>query len=175
MIWFFSHSWTWDQKQATWGQYQNKWLIDSVSSQQNLQGFGDFMPQIFKILLVTRILYNNLSWKAQSLESCIVLYINSYTLYHGIGTSKISSQLFFNLYGTVVNILVLKWNWYTFLFMLFVFLRNFWSFILGRQTSSCYYPPPPFLGQCCSQLVVLWWSFLINLPVISNTEFKFII
>ena len=68
MLCIFSHSWTWDQKQATWGQYQNKWSIDSVSSQQNLQSFNDFMPQIFNILLVARILYNNFSWKAQSLK-----------------------------------------------------------------------------------------------------------
>jgi hypothetical protein len=37
-----------------------------------------------------------------------------------------NSQRFCYLGGTVVNILVLKWNWYTFLFMLFLFLRQFW-------------------------------------------------
>jgi hypothetical protein len=56
MLFIFCLSWTWNQKQAIWGQYQNKCSIDSVSLQQNLQSFDYFVPQIFNILLVARIL-----------------------------------------------------------------------------------------------------------------------
>ena len=140
MLCFFSHSWTWDQKQDTWRQCQNKWSIDSVSSQQNLQGCDDFMPQIFNILLVARIPNNNVSWKALSLES---FYISTHIQPVPRNQYKTSSQLFYNLYGTVVNILVNKLNWYNFLFVIFLFLHT------GQTdqfptSSRCHLPP--FMG-----------------------------
>ena len=78
MFCIFSHSWTWDQKQATWGQYQNKWSIDSVSSQQNMQICDDCMTHIFNTLLVARIMYNNFSWKHEVLNFAL-FYISTYT------------------------------------------------------------------------------------------------
>ena len=155
MLCIFSHSWTWDQKQATWGQYQNIWSIDSGSSQQNLQSFEDFMPQIFNILLVARILYNNFSWKAQS---CI-LRCFIYQLIHLVTWN----WYIINLFRTILQSV-----WHScqhpgpqmklvyFPIYAILFLNQFVSFTLVRLTSSLPHPAATCLLHFWGNAVINW-------------------
>ena len=130
-------SWTCDQKQATYGQYQNKWSNDSVSSQLNLQsweGYRNIYIYIYNILLVVRILYT--VYVLNPASFCILVHKPC-----AMESVRWKSQLFCNIYGTAVNFLVLKWNGYTFLFIT-IFLNQCWSLMHGRQTSSLLFPLP---------------------------------
>jgi heme/copper-type cytochrome/quinol oxidase subunit 4 len=76
MLQFFSHSWSCDQKWATYGQYQNKLSIYLMTHSRICRA-GKIVSLIYNILLVARILYSHLKWKIWSFESGVVLRIKS--------------------------------------------------------------------------------------------------
>lgn len=98
------------------------------------------MPHIYGILLVARILYNNLNWKTQSFESSVVFV----PVHKPCAMESVIENLFpFILQPVRLSCqhFVLKLNWYIFLFMPIPF-SQFVSLIYGRQTSTLPLPFP---------------------------------
>ena len=143
----------------TCGQYQNIWSIDSVSSQQHLQHFDDLYTPNIKHLLCN---WESREWKHPKIikgkqliwllfwclwPSYLMLSVLNVLSCDQLGTSKISSQLFCNLHGTAVSLLVLKWNWYMFLFITLFFTHLFFNTgpTYKFLNFSPFYLPLPFL------------------------------
>ena len=125
------------------------------------------MPQIFNILLVARILYNNL------ILSWILCFI--YQLIHPVPWNRYIKNLFPTILQSVWHSRQHpgpQMKLVTFLFMLFLFLRQFWSFILDRQTSSLPYPAATCLLHFWGNAVINWLYSWIEQTFPYNSDYS---
>jgi hypothetical protein len=123
------------------------------------------MPQIFNILLVARILYNNL------ILSWILCFI--YQLIHPVPWNRYIKNLFLTILQSVWHSRQHpgpQMKLVTFLFMLFLFLRQFWFFILGRQTSSLPHPTATCLLYFWGNAVINWLYSWIEQTFLYNSD-----
>ena len=132
------------------------WSMDSTKI--NYRMFLSLRSKICRAGMVVSPIYITFYWLQ---EFCIIIEIENvtfwilrcfiYQLIHPVLWNRYIKNIFPTILQSIwhsCTFLVLKWNWYIFLFPT-IFFNQFWYFMKGRQTSSLLYSPSnlplPFL------------------------------